>query len=63
VLSVDPMQAEQVLERARLLALPARIVARTGGDVIALKDEAPLSLAELRAANEAWLPQFMAGPH
>ncbi len=32
VLSVDPMRAEEVLERARLLALPARIVARTGGE-------------------------------
>ena len=29
VVGVDPMQAEEVLERARLLALPARIVART----------------------------------
>ena len=39
VLAVDPMQAEEVLERARLLALPARIVARTGGDAIGLKGE------------------------
>ena len=63
VLSVDPMLAEEVLERARLLALPARIVARTGGDAIALKGEQPLPLTELRTANEAWLPQYMAGPH
>jgi phosphoribosylformylglycinamidine synthase subunit PurL len=63
VLSVDPMQAEEVLERARLLALPSRIVARTGGDTIALKGEPPLPLAELRAAHEAWLPQFMAAAH
>jgi phosphoribosylformylglycinamidine synthase subunit PurL len=60
VLSVDPMQAEEVLERARLLALPSRIVARTGGDTIALKGEPPLPLAELRAAHEAWLPEYMA---
>jgi hypothetical protein len=37
------MQAEEVLERARLLALPSRIVARTGGDTIGLKGEPPLS--------------------
>jgi phosphoribosylformylglycinamidine synthase len=61
VLSVDPMRAEEVLERARLLALPARIVARTGGAAIALKDEGELPLAELRALHEAWLPQYMAG--
>ena len=60
VLAVDPMLAEEVLERSRLLALPARIVARTGGDAIGLKGETALPLAELRAANEAWLPQYMA---
>lgn len=61
VLAVDPMQAEEVLERARLLALPARIVARTGGDAIGLKGETALSLADLRAVNESWLPSYMAG--
>ena len=60
VLAVDPMQAEEVLERARLLALPSRIVARTGGDAIGLKGEPPLPLADLRAAHEAWLPAYMA---
>jgi phosphoribosylformylglycinamidine synthase len=59
VLSVDPMRAEEVLERARLLALPARIVARTGGEAIALKDEGELPLAELRTLHEAWLPHYM----
>jgi phosphoribosylformylglycinamidine synthase len=63
VLSVDPMRAEEVLERARLLALPARIVARTGGDAIGLKGEPPLPLAELRAVHEAWLPEYMAASH
>jgi phosphoribosylformylglycinamidine synthase len=61
VLSVDPMRAEEVVERARLLALPARIIARTGGDAISLKGEPALPLAELRAVHEAWLPQYMAG--
>ena len=60
VLSVDPMRAEEVLDRARLLALPARIIGRTGGDAIAVKDEEPLALSELRKLNEAWLPEYMA---
>ena len=55
------MRAEEVLERARLLALPSRIVGRTGGEVVALKGEPPLPLSELRSAHEAWLPRFMAG--
>jgi phosphoribosylformylglycinamidine synthase len=63
VLSVDPMLAEEVLERARLLALPSRIVARTGGDAIGLKGEPALKLADLKAAHEAWLPAYMAAAH
>jgi phosphoribosylformylglycinamidine synthase len=61
VLSVSPGQAEEVLERARLLALPARITGRTGGDAISLKGEAALPLQELRAVHEGWLPDYMAG--
>ena len=62
VLAVDPMRAEEVLERARLLALPGRIIGRTGGEEIALKGEPALALAELRRAHEAWLPEYMGGP-
>jgi phosphoribosylformylglycinamidine synthase len=61
VVSVDAMQAEEVVERARLLALSARIVGRTGGDAIALKGEPALSLSDLRKAHEAWLPGYMGG--
>jgi len=60
VVGVDPMRAEEVVERARLLALPARIVARTGGDAIVIKGEPALPLAVLRALHEAWLPGYMA---
>ncbi|MGQ0671789.1 MAG: phosphoribosylformylglycinamidine synthase subunit PurL [Hyphomicrobium sp.] len=61
VVAVDPAHAEEVLERARLLALPARIVARTGGDAISKKGETALPLSELRAANEGWMPGYMGG--
>ena len=60
VVSVNPMRAEEVLDRARLLALPGRIVGRSGGDAISLKGEEPLALSELKAVHEAWLPQYMA---
>jgi phosphoribosylformylglycinamidine synthase len=59
VLAVEPRLAEEVVERARLLALPARIVGRTGGDAIALKGEPAIALAELRQINERWLPEYM----
>ncbi len=62
VLEASPELAEEIIERARLLALPARVVGRVGGEGLLLKSEAPLSLADLRAAHEAWLPQYMASP-
>ncbi|MGE5267302.1 MAG: phosphoribosylformylglycinamidine synthase subunit PurL, partial [Deltaproteobacteria bacterium] len=36
VLSVAPAMAEEVIERARLLALPARVVGKAGGDSIVI---------------------------
>ena len=59
IVAIDPARAEELLERARLLALPARIVGRVGGDTLVLKGEAPLPLAELRTAHESWLPNYM----
>jgi phosphoribosylformylglycinamidine synthase len=61
VVEVAPRRAEEVLERARLLDLPTRIVGRTGGDAITLKGEKALPLSELRDAHEAWLPKLMGG--
>ena len=59
ILAAHPSDAEEVAERARLLALPARIVGRASGNALTLKGEAPLPLAELKIAHEAWLPRFM----
>ena len=59
VVEVTPQKAEEILERARLLELPARIIGRTGGDAIGLKGETALPLSELRAAHEAWMPKLM----
>ena len=59
-LSVAPGDAEEVLERARLLALPGRIIGRVQGEALVVKGEPPLPLSELRAAHEGWLPGYMA---
>jgi phosphoribosylformylglycinamidine synthase len=61
VLEVTPAKAEEVIERARLLELPARIAGRTGGDAITLKGETALPLSELRAAHEGWMKGMMQG--
>jgi phosphoribosylformylglycinamidine synthase len=59
VLEAAPALAEEIIERARLLALPARVVGRVGGDGLALKGEAALGLDELRRAHEGWLLGYM----
>jgi phosphoribosylformylglycinamidine synthase len=61
LVAAPPTRAEEITERARLLALPARIVGRIGGKALTLKDESPLELAELAAVHERWLPAYMAG--
>ena len=59
VLAADPELAEEIIERSRLLALPARVIGRVGGSSISLKEEAVLALADLRATHEDWLPRYM----
>jgi phosphoribosylformylglycinamidine synthase subunit PurL len=59
VVEVSPAKAEEVLERARLLELPARIVGKTGGDALTLKGETALPLASLRSAHEGWMKGLM----
>ncbi len=59
VLEAEPGMVEEIIERARLLALPARVVARVGGVGLALKSEPLLPLDDLRKAHEDWLPSYM----
>jgi phosphoribosylformylglycinamidine synthase len=61
VLEAEPGLVEEIIERARLLALPARVVARAGGDALTLRNEPPLALSELRGSHEGWLPGYMGG--
>jgi phosphoribosylformylglycinamidine synthase II len=61
LIAVTPEKAETVAERARLLGLPARIVAKAAGTALSLPGEQSLPLTDLRAAHEAWLPGYMQG--
>ena len=60
VLAADAPEA--VLEQARAAGVPARIIGIvTAEPRLTLPGEVPISLADMRRANEAWLPRFMAG--
>ena len=59
VVEASPELAEEIIDRSRLLALPARVIARVGGDVLALRGETTLAVSDLRSAHESWFPQYM----
>jgi phosphoribosylformylglycinamidine synthase subunit PurL len=59
VLEAAPELVEEIIERARLLAVPARVVGRVGGRALTLKNEAALTLEDLRHGHETWLPDYM----
>jgi phosphoribosylformylglycinamidine synthase subunit PurL len=61
VLEVAPDGAEEIIERARLVGIAARVIGKVGGDTLALPGEAALPLERLRTAHEDWMPKYMAG--
>ncbi|WP_046867721.1 phosphoribosylformylglycinamidine synthase subunit PurL [Microvirga massiliensis] len=61
LLAVDADQAPDILYEATALGIPAAIIGMTGGDSLILPDGEAISVQDLKAAHEAWLPRFMAG--
>jgi phosphoribosylformylglycinamidine synthase subunit PurL len=59
VVEVSPALGEELIERARLLSIPARIVGVVGGNALSLKGEADLPLDTLRTVHEGWMPTYM----
>jgi len=54
---------EPIFERARAAGVSVVAVGATGGAVISLDGERPMSVAALKQRFEAWLPAYMAGLH
>jgi phosphoribosylformylglycinamidine synthase II len=51
-----------ILERARAAGVPVSQIGATGGRALAVADERPLLVSELRERSESWLPAYMAAP-
>jgi phosphoribosylformylglycinamidine synthase subunit PurL len=60
VVAASPDKADAIHKAAAVAKVPVRLLGKVGGDAIKLHGEAPLPLASLKAAHEAWLPRFMA---
>jgi phosphoribosylformylglycinamidine synthase len=59
LLAVPEADTAEILQLAEQQQVPAQSVGRTGGEALTLNAGAPISLAELRRAHEAWLPDYM----
>jgi phosphoribosylformylglycinamidine synthase len=62
VLAAPAAEADAILAMARTAGVPALKIGVTRGGALTLPDEKPISIADLRAAHESWLPDYMAGP-
>jgi len=56
---VTTRQAEAVAQRAQAAGVPMMRLGATGGRLLALGDERPLPVSELRHRFEHWLPAYM----
>ncbi|MCC7017346.1 MAG: phosphoribosylformylglycinamidine synthase subunit PurL [Rhodospirillales bacterium] len=53
--------ADALADAAETAGVPLRVIGLTGGDGLTVRGERSISLHELRAAHEIWLPRYMAG--
>jgi phosphoribosylformylglycinamidine synthase len=58
LLAVDA--PDPILAAAATAVVPAMVIGRAEGDAFEVEGLLRVQLAELRAAHEAWLPQYMA---
>jgi len=54
-------EARRILEDAALAGVPALALGTTGGEALVLPGTRPLTVSEMIATHEAWLPTYMAG--
>ncbi len=62
VVSARPVEAAMIALEGKAIGLAVQTLGSTGGEALTLPGEAPIAIAELRAAFESWLPAYMAAP-
>jgi phosphoribosylformylglycinamidine synthase subunit PurL len=60
VITLHMDRLDDILAEARAHRVPAMFIGVTSGGSLTLPGEAPISVEDLRAAHENWLPDFMA---
>jgi len=59
LIAVPRAEAQKIVEEARDAGIIVAELGRTGGDALTLDDSSRVPVARLRAAHEAWFPNFM----
>ena len=61
LLAVEKNSVNPVVSTAKAKGIAAQVVGTVGGDRVQADGTFDVSLKDLRAANEAWLPNLMSG--
>jgi phosphoribosylformylglycinamidine synthase subunit PurL len=61
LIAVDEDVAADILYEAGAIGVPAVTLGITGGDALILPSRQAISVKQLKAAHEAWLPEYMTG--
>jgi phosphoribosylformylglycinamidine synthase II len=61
LIAVDEDVAADILYEAGAIGVPAVTLGITGGDALILPGQQAISVKQLKAAHEAWLPEYMTG--
>ncbi len=59
---VSTKDGAALIVEAQKVGVSASFIGKTGGKDVAVNSIGSASIAELKTANEAWMPEFMAGP-
>jgi phosphoribosylformylglycinamidine synthase subunit PurL len=62
IVAARAVEAAKIVGEGRGAGVPVQTIGSTGGDVLILPGEAPITVGELAAASESWLPNYMASP-
>ena len=61
LLAADQDVAADILDEAGAIGIPAAMLGVTGGDALILPGRQAISVKQLKATHEAWLPNYMTG--
>ncbi|WP_128291671.1 phosphoribosylformylglycinamidine synthase subunit PurL [Afifella aestuarii] len=61
VVTLEPQEAERVLQAAAKAGVPAVQIGKVAGDALTFRNAGSAAVAALREAFEGWFPKYMAG--